>query len=201
MPFSTLGLSVATVGAATLAFAIAAPASAQEHYGQRHYTHARIIAHARLSPLRPRYGEGRQIVVHPQCWRRRRRYVTGPVGAVGSVVGGTGHAVESGLYRRRRNRGRGPRRRSRRRVGAVRRSWLRLLRQLVRGAVQCGRHSRGDALPGGQRRNGRAGARRLRLRAGGARARVLSRIAEKRIPSQVCVGPPTQTCLGRAAPA
>ena len=36
MPFSTLGLFVVTAGMATLGFAIAAPASAQEHYGQKH---------------------------------------------------------------------------------------------------------------------------------------------------------------------
>ena len=92
MPFNTLGLSVATVGAATLAFAIASPASAQEHYGQRHYTHTHY-AHARYHHY-ARYHEGRQIVVHPVL-APTPTYVTGPVGAVGSVVAGTGHAVES----------------------------------------------------------------------------------------------------------
>ena len=92
MPFSTLGLSVATVGMATLAFAIAAPASAQEHYAQRHYTHTHY-AHAHYRHY-ARYGEGRQIVVHPAP-APAPTYVTGPVGAVGSVVSGTGHAVES----------------------------------------------------------------------------------------------------------
>ena len=107
MPFSTLGLSVATVGAATLAFAIAAPASAQEHYGQRHYTHTHYVhhhyarshyAHSHYAHAHYRhyagYGEGHQIVVHPML-APAPTYVTGPVGAVGSVVGGTGHAVES----------------------------------------------------------------------------------------------------------
>jgi hypothetical protein len=32
---------VATVGTTTLAFAIATPASAQEHYAHTHYAHAR----------------------------------------------------------------------------------------------------------------------------------------------------------------
>ena len=36
MQFSTLLLSVATVATTTLAFAIATPASAQEHYGHKH---------------------------------------------------------------------------------------------------------------------------------------------------------------------
>ena len=151
MPFNTLGLSVATVGAATLAFAIAAPASAQEHYGQRHYTHTHY-AHAHYHHY-ARYHEGRQIVVHPVL-APTPTYVTGPVGAVGSVVAGTGHAVESvftgaggivgGV------------------VGGVAGGvsalfggpGYALLRQLVRGAVQCGRHGGGHALPGGQRRDG-----------------------------------------------
>jgi hypothetical protein len=102
MSFSTLGLSVATVGAATLAFAIAAPASAQEHYGQRHYTHTHYAhyhyphshyAHAHYRHYAG-YGEGHQIVVHAVP-APAPTYVTGPVGAVGSVVAGTGHAVES----------------------------------------------------------------------------------------------------------
>jgi hypothetical protein len=88
MPFNTLGLSVATVGMATLAFAIAAPASAQErytHYARAHYRH-----HAH-------YGEGRQIIVHSQApvVAQPVSYAWGPVGAVGSVVGGTGQAVQS----------------------------------------------------------------------------------------------------------
>jgi hypothetical protein len=87
MPFNTLGLSAATVGAATLAFAIAVPASAQEHYTHKHYAHARYHHH---------YSEGRQIVVHSQA--PATTYAFGPVGAVGSVVGGTGQAVESVFY-------------------------------------------------------------------------------------------------------
>jgi hypothetical protein len=85
MSFSTLGLSVATVGMATLAFAIAAPASAQEHYA-RTYHHSHHYAH---------YGEGRQIIVHSQApvVAPAPTYAFGPVGAVGSVVGGTGQAV------------------------------------------------------------------------------------------------------------
>jgi len=98
MSFSTIGLSVATLGAATLAFAVAAPASAQQqHYGQRHYTHTRYThsasAHSHYRHT-ARYREGRQIVVHPAA-APAPVYATGPVGAVGSVVGGTGHAVES----------------------------------------------------------------------------------------------------------
>ena len=46
MPFSTLLLSVATVGTTTLAFAIATPASAQENYAHKHYAHTHY-AHAR----------------------------------------------------------------------------------------------------------------------------------------------------------
>ena len=95
MSFSTIGLSVATLGAATLAFALAAPASAQQPYGQRHTTHTRYAhSHYAHSHYRhtARYREGRQIVVHPAA---APVYATGPVGAVGSVVGGTGHAVES----------------------------------------------------------------------------------------------------------
>jgi hypothetical protein len=104
MSFSTIGLSVATLGAATLAFAVAAPASAQEHYGQRHYTHTRSAhSHYAHSPYAhshyrhtARYRGGRQIVVHPVVAAAPApAYVAGPVGAVGSVVGGTGHAVES----------------------------------------------------------------------------------------------------------
>ena len=88
MPFSTLGLSVATVGAATLAFAIAAPASAQEHYAHTHYHHYHHYAH---------YGEGRQIIIHSQAPVQVQpvSYAWGPVGAVGSVVGGTGQAVQA----------------------------------------------------------------------------------------------------------
>ena len=89
MPFSTLGLFVVTAGMATLVFAIAAPASAQEHYGQKHhaYTH---YAHAHYRHY-SRHDEGRQIVVHAQEPARSR----GPVGAAGSVVAGTGQAVQS----------------------------------------------------------------------------------------------------------
>ena len=90
MPFSNLLLSVATVGATTLAFAIATPASAQEHYAHKHYAHARYRHH---------YHEGRQIVVHAQepVVVQSPAYTWGPVAAVGTVVGGTGQAVE-GLF-------------------------------------------------------------------------------------------------------
>jgi hypothetical protein len=91
MSFSNLLLSVATVGATTLAFAIATPASAQEHYAHRHYAHYRHHA---------RYHEGRQIVVHAQepVVVQSPAYTTwGPVAAVGTVVGGTGEAV-AGLF-------------------------------------------------------------------------------------------------------
>ena len=90
MSFSNLLLSVATVGATTLAFAIATPASAQEHYAHKHYAHARYRHH---------YHEGRQIVVHAQepVVVQSPAYTWGPVAAVGTVVGGTGQAVE-GLF-------------------------------------------------------------------------------------------------------
>jgi hypothetical protein len=90
MSFTTLGLSAATVGAATLAFAIAAPVSAQERYPHKHYGHH----------YHHHYSEGRQIVVHSQApmVAPATTYAFGPVGAVGSVVGGTGQAVESVFY-------------------------------------------------------------------------------------------------------
>ena len=91
MRFSKLGLSVATVGMGILAFGVAAPASAQQHSSQR-YAHSRY-AHARYHG---HYGESRQIVVHPQMVQvRNPSYAWGPVGAVGSVVGGTGQAVQA----------------------------------------------------------------------------------------------------------
>ena len=86
MPFSTLLLSVSTLGTTTLAFAIATPASAQEHYAHKHYAHARYRHHY----------ESRQIVVHAQepVVVQSPAYTWGPVAAVGTVVGGTGQAVE-----------------------------------------------------------------------------------------------------------
>jgi hypothetical protein len=89
MPFSTLLLSVATVGTATLAFAIATPASAQERYAHKHYAHARYRHYAH-------HREGRQIVVHAQepAPVQSQGYAWGPVTAVGNVVGGTGQAVQ-----------------------------------------------------------------------------------------------------------
>ncbi len=94
MSFNRLGLSVAAVGTAALAFAIAAPASAQEHYAPRHYVHH--YAHSRYH----HHVEGRQIVVHPQetVQVQTPSYAWGPVGAVGSVVGGTGQAVQAVFY-------------------------------------------------------------------------------------------------------
>src|ERR1700722_10488546 len=91
MPFTTLGLSVATVGMATLAFAIAAPASAQEYSAHTHYHHYHHYHHY------AHYGEGRQIIVHSTAPVQVQpvSYASGPVGAVGSVVGGTGQAVQS----------------------------------------------------------------------------------------------------------
>ena len=88
MPFSTLLLSGATIGMTTLAFAIATPASAQEHYAHKHYAHARY-RHAH-------YEGGRQIVVHPQVAApvQAQGYAWGPVAAVGNVVVGTGQAVQ-----------------------------------------------------------------------------------------------------------
>jgi hypothetical protein len=92
MPFSTLLLSVATVGMTTLAFAVATPASAQgqythKHYAHTHYAHYRHYAHRH---------EGRQIVVHAQepVMVQSPTYAWGPVSAVGTLVGGTGQAVE-----------------------------------------------------------------------------------------------------------
>jgi hypothetical protein len=89
MPFSTLLLSVATVGTATLAFAIATPASAQERYAHKHYAHGRYRHYAH-------HHEGRQIVVHAQepAPVQSQGYAWGPVTAVGNVVGGTGQAVQ-----------------------------------------------------------------------------------------------------------
>jgi hypothetical protein len=89
MPFSTLLLSVATIGTTTLAFAIATPASAQEHYGHKHYAHTHY-AHAHYRHY-THYDEARQIVVHPV---QVQPYAWGPVAAVGNVVGGTGQAVQ-----------------------------------------------------------------------------------------------------------
>jgi hypothetical protein len=91
MPFSTVLLSGATVGMTTLAFAIAAPASAQKNYGHRHYAHTHYAHY--------RHHEGRQIVVHAQepVVVQSPAYTWGPVAAVGTVVGGTGQAVE-GLF-------------------------------------------------------------------------------------------------------
>jgi hypothetical protein len=91
MAFSRLGLSVAMVGMATLAFAVAAPASAQEYSAHKHYAHARYRHYAH-------HGESRQIVVHPQPAPAQNSYRWGPVGAVGSVVGGTGQAVQAVFY-------------------------------------------------------------------------------------------------------
>ena len=62
-------------------------ASAQEH---THFSHARYHHYSN-------YGESRQIVVHPQPVQAQR-YAGGPVGAVGSVVGGTGQAVGAVFY-------------------------------------------------------------------------------------------------------
>jgi hypothetical protein len=93
MQFSTLLLSGATAGITTLAFAVAAPASAQEHYAHRHYAHTHY-AHARYR--HHHYEVGRQIIVHPQepVVVQSPGYAWGPVAAVGNVVGGTGQAVE-----------------------------------------------------------------------------------------------------------
>ena len=95
MPFSTLGLSAATVGMATLAFAIAAPASAQgyTHYAHTHYAHAHPYHHYHHYA---HSDEGRQIIVHSTA--PAPAYAFGPVGAVGSVVNGTGQAVGAVFY-------------------------------------------------------------------------------------------------------
>ena len=72
MSFSTLLLSVATVGTTTLAFAIATPASAQEHYAHKHwhaYAHVRYRHYAH-------HHEGRQIVVHAPDRRQCRARAT-----------------------------------------------------------------------------------------------------------------------------
>ena len=196
MSFSTFGLSAATVGMATLAFAIAAPASAQEHYAQKHYaqTHYTHYAHTHYAHARyrhyARYGEGRQIIVHPQP-PVQAHYGFGPAVVVGDVVGGTGQAVQAVFY------GAGAI------VGGIlggvfggvsaiftriaaatpatrlwRPSYNYGIRRPVRGAVQCGRRNRRSTLPVGQRRFGRDAARgllsrsRLCLRAGNGRARV-----------------------------
>jgi hypothetical protein len=89
MPFSTLFLSGATVGMATLAFAISTPASAQEPYVYKHYPHAHYHHYAH-------HVVGRQIIVHPQAMAPvpAPSYGWGPVAAVGAVVAGTGQAVQ-----------------------------------------------------------------------------------------------------------
>ena len=92
MPFSTLDTSAATVGIATLAFAIAAPAAGQEYSAQKHYAHTQARYHHYAH-----HGESRQIVVHAQT-APSPVYPWGPVGAVGSVVGGTGQAVGAVFY-------------------------------------------------------------------------------------------------------
>ena len=88
MRFSTLFLSVATLGTTTLAFAVGTPASAQEHYAHKHYSHARYHHYSH-------YREGRQIVVHAQepVLVPSPGYTWGPVAAVGTLAGGTGQAV------------------------------------------------------------------------------------------------------------
>jgi hypothetical protein len=92
MPFSTLYLSVATVGMTTAAFAIATPASAQEQYAHKHYAHTHYAHYRHYAHHR----EGRQIVVHAQepVIVQTPAYTWGPVAAVGTLVGGTGLAVE-----------------------------------------------------------------------------------------------------------
>ena len=122
MPFSTLGLSAATAGTATLAFAIAAQASAQEPYAHTHYAHTHYHHYHHYAD----YGEGRQIIIHSQQPVQVQTYARGPVGAVSSVVGGTGQAVGAVFYGGWRHRGRGRWRRLWRRVGALRRSGLQL---------------------------------------------------------------------------
>jgi hypothetical protein len=94
MPFSTILLSGATVGMTTLAFAIAAPASAQEQYAHKHYAHTHY-AHPRYRHY-AHYHEGRQIVVHAQepVPVQAQGYAWGPAAAVGNVVVGTGQAVQ-----------------------------------------------------------------------------------------------------------
>jgi hypothetical protein len=76
----------------TLAFAIAAPASAQEQYAHKHYAHTHY-AHARYHH---HYREGRQIVVHaPEAAPVQvQSPAWGPAAAVGNVVVGTGQAVQ-----------------------------------------------------------------------------------------------------------
>jgi hypothetical protein len=83
-----------TVGTTTLAFAIATPASAQEHFAHKHYAHTHY-AHARYRH-HTHYEEGRQIVVHPRepVQVQNQGYAWGPVAAVGNVVVGTGQAVQ-----------------------------------------------------------------------------------------------------------
>ena len=62
MPFSNRLLSVAAVGTTTLAFTLAAPASAQEHYAHKSYAHTHY-AYARHHHYAH---EGRYVVVHAQ---------------------------------------------------------------------------------------------------------------------------------------
>jgi hypothetical protein len=91
MQFSTL-LSGATVGMTALAFAVAAPASAQVQYPHKHYAHTHY-AHSRYRHAH--YEEGRHIVVHPQeAAPVQAQAAFGPAAAVGNLVVGTGQAVQ-----------------------------------------------------------------------------------------------------------
>ena len=163
MPFSTLLLSVATVGTTTLAFAIATPASAQEKYAHKHYAHTHY-AHARYR----HYAHYEQVVRslfmrnnQRQCraratpgvpWRRSATSWVEPARPCREVFTGAG-AVVGGV------RGRSVWRR----VGALRLSAELHIRRLVRRAVQCDRGSRRSAVPVGERRSRSAAARPSRL--------------------------------------
>ena len=62
-----------------------------KHYAHSHYAHSRYHHNAH-------YREGRQIIVHSQAPVVQPSYAWGPVGAVGSVVNGTGQAVGAVFY-------------------------------------------------------------------------------------------------------
>ena len=96
MPFNTLGLSAATVGMATLAFAITAPASAKR---TAHIpTWACSLCACRLSPLFPLWRGPSDHRSFATAGSAAWSYAWGPVGAVGSVVTGTGQAVGAVFY-------------------------------------------------------------------------------------------------------
>ena len=146
MQFSTLFLSVATLGTTTLAFAIATPASAQEHYAHKHYSHARyhhyrtIARDVRSSFMRKNRCWCRARATRGAQWRRSAPSWVEPARPSRACLPARARlwAVS--------------RRRVWRHGGALRLpAELRIWRP-VRRAVQCGWDNRRSAVPGGGRR-------------------------------------------------